>query len=719
MNKDKDFSQARCLQPIMQAGSLRSSVATILIVLISFIYATAKEVGPPVAPKQPKVIQMNGEEFTDNYFWIREKSNPEVLKYINAENAYADQMLAHSKDLQTKLYNEMLSRIKETDLSVPYRKGEYFYYTRTEKGKQYAIHCRKKGSLDGAEEILLDLNVLAVGKPFMAVDEFAVSDDGNLLAYSTDDTGFRVYSLFVKDLRTGKLLADHAEDVSSIFWAADNKTLFFTTKDPAKKPYRLYRHVLGAKDHDLLYEEKDERFSVYGWRTRSKQYMIFALGSLTSTELRYLAADRPMEEWKTLAERKPEREVDVDHHDDQFFIRVNDTGRNFRLVSAPVNSPEEKNWKEVIPHRPDVMLESANCFADYYVLSERKDALPHIRVVSFKTGESHEVDFPEPVYVAYLSANDEWNTNLLRYGYESLITPESIYDYNMDSGQSTLMKRKEVLGNYDPKNYTSERLYATAKDGTKIPISIVYKKGFEKNGKAPLYLHGYGAYGANYDVEFSSNSLSLLDRGFSEAIAHIRGGGEMGKPWHDQGRMMNKMNTFTDFIAAAEFLVDNKYTSKDRLAIEGGSAGGLLMGGVTNMRPDLFRVVVNRVPFVDVINTMGDASIPLTAAEFEEWGNSNKKDEYLYMKQYCPYTNVAAKEYPALLVTTSWNDSQVMYWEPTKYVAKLRSLKTDKNPLIFKINMGGGHGGSSGRYDKLRETALIYAFVLDQAGSQR
>ena len=709
MNKCRNLSQA---------GSLRSGVATLLIVLISFFYAHAKEAGPPVAPRKPKVIQWHGEELTDNYFWIREKSNPEVLEYLKAENAYADQMLAQTKDLQQKLYDEMLSRIKETDLSVPYRKGDYFYYTRTEKGQQYAIYCRKKAP-EGPEEILLDLNVLAVGKQFMAVDEFAVSDDGNLLAYSIDDTGFRVYNLFVKDLRTGKFLADHAEDVSSVFWAADNKTLFFTTKDPAKKPYRLYRHVLGAEGSDLLYEEKDERFSVYGWRTRSKQYMIVALGSLTSTELRYLPADQPMGEWKTLVDRKPEREVDVDHHDDQFFIRVNDTGRNFRLVSVPVNAPEEKNWKEVIPNRSDVMLEAADCFADYYVLSERKNGFPQIRVVSFKSGESHEVAFPEPVYDAYLSANAEWNTNLLRYGYQSLITPSSIYDYNMDSRQSTLLKQTEVLGGYNPSEYESERLFATAKDGTKIPISIVYKKGFKKDGKAPMYLHGYGAYGATYDVDFSSNSLSLLDRGFSEAIAHIRGGGEMGKAWHDQGRMMNKMNTFTDFIAAAEFLVDSNYTSKDRLAIEGGSAGGLLMGAVTNMRPDLFKAVVNRVPFVDVINTMGDASIPLTAAEFEEWGNSNKKDEYMYMKQYCPYTNVAAKEYPALLVTTSWNDSQVMYWEPTKYVAKLRSLKTDKNPLIFKINMGGGHGGSSGRYDKLRETALQYAFVMGQVGSHQ
>ncbi|HJZ13807.1 MAG TPA: S9 family peptidase, partial [Acidobacteriota bacterium] len=530
------------------------------------------------------------------------------------------------------------------------------------------------------------------------------------------ETGFRVYNLFIKDLRTGQLLTDRAEDVGSVFWAADNETLFFSTKDPAKRPYRIYRHVLGAAGNDLLHEEKDERFSVYGWRTRSKKYLIFVMGSLTSTEIRYLPADKPMEQWKTIVERKAEREADLDHHGDQFFIRVNDTGRNFRLVSAPVNAPDYKNWTEVVPHRAEVMLEAVDCFAGHYIVSERSDGLPRLRVVRFENGEAHEVAFPEPVYSASLSVNAEWNTNLLRYSYESFITPLSVYDYNMDLRERKLLKRTEVLGNYDPSLYASERTYATAEDGTKIPISIVYKKGFKKDGKAPMYLHGYGAYGASYDVGFSSNSLSLLDRGFSEAIAHIRGGGEMGKSWHDQGRMMNKINTFTDFIASAEFLVENKYTSKDRLAVEGGSAGGLLMGVITNMRPDLFRVVVNRVPFVDVINTMGDASIPLTAAEFEEWGNSNNKEEYVYMKRYCPYTNIAAKKYPTLLVTTSWNYSQVMYWEPSKYVAKLRSMKTDKNPLIFKINMGGGHGGSSGRYDKLREKAFEYAFVLDQIG---
>ncbi len=692
----------------------RLAFAFVLIVFVLSVFADDKGLAPPVAPKKPKIIQMHGDEITDNYFWMRDKSNPEVLAYLNSENAYTDQMLAHTKDTQQKLYDEMLARIQESDVEVPYRDGDYFYYSRTEKGKQYTIFCRKKGSLDAPEEVMLDLNQLAVGKKFMGLGAMDISDDGRLLAYSTDETGFRIYNLAIKDLSTGKLLSDHAENVSSVFWAGDNRTLFYTTKDSAKRPYRLYRHVLGDADSKLLYEEKDERFRVGGSRSRSKQFLFLWLSSLTTTELRYLPADHPADEWKTLVERKADREADVDHHGDLFLIRINDTGRNFRLVSVPVTSPDEKNWKEVIPNRKDVMLQSVDAFADFYVLTERSEGLSKIRIVNFATDESHNIELPDPVYSVDLEYNPEWNTHLLRYGYESMTTPYTVYDYDVQARKSTLLKRTPVLGGYDPQNYISERVFATAKDGTKVPISIVYKKGFQKDGKAPLFLHGYGAYGHNYDVEFSSNALSLLDRGFAVGIAHIRGGGEMGTYWHDQGRMMNKMNTFTDFIACAEFLIDNHYTSKDRLAIEGGSAGGLLMSAVTNMRPDLFRVVIDRVPFVDVINTMSDASVPLTAGEFEEWGNSNIKEQYLYMKQYCPYTNVSAKDYPSMLVTTSWNDSQVMYWEPSKYVAKLRSLKTDQNPLLFKINMAGGHGGSSGRYDKLRETAMIYAFVLDQ-----
>ena len=685
------------------------------VVSLFFCFAlTAQDLKPPIAAKKPHSIRIHEDEVIDNYFWLREKTNPEVVAYLKAENEYAEKMLAHTKPLQEKLYNEMLSRIKETDLSVPSKSDGYFYYVRTEKGKQYPAILRKKGSLDAPEELLLDLNELAKGKKFMGLGTFAVSDDGNLLAYSTDETGFRVYNLFVKDLRTGKLLPDSADDVGAVMWAADNKTLFYVSKDAAKRPYRLYRHVLGSSQPDLLYEEKDTTFNLYGGRTRSRKYLMAISDSTTTTEIRFLPAAQPEGEWKILGARKENRLLNADHHGDYFYIRTNDVGPNFRLVRTPVNDVSEESWKEVLPQRPDVMLESIDCFAGHYVLSERENGLPKLRIVNFKTGDSHTIEFPEPAYSAYLSQNDEWDTSVVRYSYESFITPESIYDYNMDTRKKVLLKQTEVLGGYDPAQYTSERLYATAKDGTKIPISIVYKKGFKKDGKAPMLLHGYGSYGASYDVGFSSNSLSLLDRGFSQAVAHIRGGGEFGKRWHDEGRLLNKMNTFTDFIAVAEFLIDTRYTSSDRLAIQGGSAGGLLMGGVTNMRPDLFKVVLNHVPYVDAIVTMLDETIPLVTGDFDEFGNPKIREQYEVMKKYSPIDNLQAKEYPAILVKTSFDDSQVMYWEPAKYVAKLRTLKKDNHPLLFITNMSGGHGGSSGRYDKLKETALDYAFVLDQ-----
>ncbi|MGH7490758.1 MAG: S9 family peptidase [bacterium] len=672
--------------------------------------------GQPLAEKHPRIDRIHGDERVDNYFWLREKGNTEVVNFLKAENAYAEQMMATTKPLQEQLYKEMLGRIKETDLSVPYREGGYFYYTRTEQGKQYAIYCRKEGTLDAPEEIMLDLNELAIGKTFMGLGVYTVSADGNLLAFTTDSTGFRVYTLQIKDLRTGELLPDQAQDVGSVFWAADNKTLFYTTKDHAKRPYRLYRHAIGSNTSDLLLEEKDERFGVYGSATRSKKYLIVYSGSLTTTEARFIPADAPMSAWNILVPRKPDREFDLDHHGDRFYIRINDTGRNFRLVSAPLGDPVEKNWKEIVPHRSEVMLEGLDFFADHYVLYERRDGLPIMRITEMKTNKSHDVAFPEPVYSAFPSTNKEWNTRLLRYSYQSLVTPNSFFDYDMDKHTSTLLKQTEVLGGYEKNQYASERLLATAHDGTRVPISLVYKRGFKRDGQAALLLKGYGSYGSNYDVTFSSNLLSLLDRGFAMAIAHIRGGGEMGKAWHDQGRMMHKMNTFTDFIACAEYLIAQRYTSNGHLIIEGGSAGGLLMGAVTNLRPELFKAVVSHVPFVDVLNTMLDETLPLTVGEFEEWGNPKKKEEYDYMKQYCPYTNVTARDYPALLVKTSFNDSQVMYWEPAKYVAKMRSLKTDKNLLIFVINMGAGHGGASGRYDRLREIALDYAFMLQQAG---
>jgi oligopeptidase B len=672
---------------------------------------------PPEARKEPKVDVVHGERREDDYFWLREKSNPEVAAYLEAENAYADAVLRPTEAFQGALYKEMLGRIQETDLSVPYRQGAYFYYSRTEQGKQYPIFCRRKGSLEADEEITLDLNLLAEGHTFMSLGAYAVSDDGSLLAYSTDSTGFRQYDLFIKDLRTGQAGPALAEKTGSVAWSADNRTLFYTVEDEAKRHYRLYRHRLGAAEPDaLVFEEPDEAFNIGVGRTRSREYLILGAGSLTTAEARVLRADDPLGDWRLLAPRIQDQEYDVDHHDGFFYFRVNDTGRNFRLVKAPVGAPSRESWTEVIPHRADVMLEGVDFFKAFYVLFERAQGLPRLRVASLTAGGQHDVPFPEPAYSVFPAANVEFETGKYRYSYESLVTPRSIFDYDVEARTSVLLKEQPVLGGYDRTQYVSERLFATAPDGVQVPLSVVYRKDTPRDGSAPMLLGGYGAYGLPLPVTFSSTRLSLLDRGMVVALAHIRGGGEMGKPWHDDGRMMKKRNTFSDFIAAAEHLIAEHYTSADTLVIEGGSAGGLLMGAVTNMRPDLFKAVVSHVPFVDVVNTMLDASLPLTVGEYEEWGNPEVREAYDYIKTYCPYTNLEAKAYPAMLVKTSFNDSQVMYWEPAKYVAKLRTLKTDGNPLLLKTNMGAGHGGASGRYDRLHEIAFDYAFVLGQAG---
>ncbi len=673
---------------------------------------------PPVAKRVARVSEAHGEKRTDDYFWLREKANPEVAAYLEAENAYTAAVMKPAEALEQSLYKELLGHVKETDLSVPYKEGGWLYYSRTEEGKQYPILCRKKGSLDAPEEITVDVNELAKGEKFMALGAYRVSDDGNLLAYSTDNTGFRQYTLHVKDLRTGQIFPETVPKTVSVAWAGDGKTLFYTVEDPAKRPYRLYRHHLGepVEKDALVYEEKDELFRIGVSRSKSKAYLFLEAGSLTTSEVRYLRADQPDGEWTIVAPRQHEHEYEVDHHGDVFYIRTNDKGRNFRLVTAPVADPKRETWKEVVPHRADVMLEGIELFKGHLALGERANGLPRVTVVDLATGKSHEIHFPEPAYSVFPSGNREWDTSVLRYDYQSLVTPRSVFDYDMDAQKATLLKETEVP-HYDRTLYASERIFATASDGTRVPISVVYKKTWKRDGTAPLFLTAYGSYGFPNPVTFNSNRLALLDRGFAVAIAHIRGGGEMGKAWHDQGRMMNKKNTFTDFIACAEHLIAEKYTSRDRLAITGGSAGGLLMGAVTNMRPDLFKVVISHVPFVDVINTMMDASLPLTAGEWEEWGDPiRSKENYDYMKSYCPYTNLAKKAYPTLLVETSFNDSQVMYWEPAKYVAKLRALKTDTNPLLLKTNMAAGHGGASGRYDALHETAFDYAFLLSQLG---
>jgi oligopeptidase B len=680
---------------------------------------------PPVARKIPKADVVHGERREDDYFWMREKSNPEVAAYLEAENAYADAVLKPTEPFQAALYAEMLGRIQETDLSVPYRHGEWFYYSRTEQGKQYPIFCRKPRTPghdsapadDAPEEVTLDLNLLAEGHSFMSLGAYTVSDDGARLAYSTDSTGFRQYDLFIKDLRTGQTGLVLAPKTGSVAWAADNRTLFYTVEDEAKRHYRLYRHRMGSGEPDaLVFEEPDEAFNIGVGRTRSRDYLVLGAGSLTTAEARVLRAEDPLGEWRMLAPRIQDQEYDVDHHDGSFYFRVNDTGRNFRLVKAPVESPGRESWQEVIPHRPDVMLEGVDFFQTFYVVFERAQGLPRLRVVDLRSGEAADVAFPEPAYSVFPAANVEFDTRTYRYSYESLVTPRSVFDYDVGTRASALLKEQPVLGGYDRAQYVSERLFATAADGVRVPISLVYRRDTPRDGSAPMLLGGYGAYGLPLPVTFSSTRLSLLDRGLVVALAHIRGGGEMGKPWHDDGRMLKKRNTFTDFIAAAEHLVRARYTSPDRLVIEGGSAGGLLMGAVTNARPDLFKAVVSHVPFVDVVNTMLDASLPLTVGEYEEWGNPQVKEFYDCIKTYCPYTNLAAMAYPAMLVKTSFNDSQVMYWEPAKYVARLRTLKTDDRPLLLKTNMGAGHGGASGRYDRLHEIAFDYAFVLGQLG---
>ena len=664
------------------------------------------------------MTEVNGHKLVDNYYWLRDKTNPEVKAYLESENAYTDEVMKPTEPLQKKLYDEMLGRIKETDVEVPYRKGDYFYYTRTEAGKQYPIRCRRKGSMEAPEEVVLDVNELAKGQIFMALGEFEVSDDGNLLAYSTDNTGFRQYVLAVKDLRTGKTLPDHTERVGSVAWANDNKTFFYTIEDAqTKRQYRMYRHTAGTTGVDtLVYEEKDERFNVNVGKSRSKAYLFLVSASHTTSEARYLPAGEAMAEWKVIEPRKQDVEYYPDHNGDFFYLRVNDTGRNFRLVKAPTTDPRRANWQELVPERPEVMLRDVDFFKKYYVSYERQDGLPQMRVTDLHSGKSRRIEFPEPAYLSYGYINAEYDADKLRYGYQSFITPPSVFEYDMASGASVLLKQKEVPG-YDRSRYQVERIYATAPDGVKVPISLVHLKGAKLDGKGALYLTGYGSYGYAYDINFNSNVFSLVDRGVTFSVAHIRGGGEMGKAWHDAGRMMNKKNTFTDFIASAEFLLARGYGSKDRLVIEGRSAGGLLMGVVLNMRPDLFHAALVGVPFVDVINTMLDESLPLTVPEFEEWGNPKEKAAFDYMMSYSPYDNIEAKAYPNMLVKTSFNDSQVMYWEPAKYVAKMRAVRTDHNTLLLKTNMSpAGHGGASGRYDRLKETAFDYAYFLTQMG---
>jgi len=672
---------------------------------------------PPVAKRVPRRERVHGEERVDDYFWLRDRQDPDVRAYLEAENAYTEAVMRPREALQRKLYDEMLARIQETDMGVPWRKGPCLYYSRTEQGKQYPTYCRKRGSLEAPEEVVLDMNALAEGHPYLSIGAFAVSDDARLLAYSTDVTGYRQFTLHVKDLTRGEVLPLRVERVTSVAWAKDDRTLFYVIEDEStKRPYRLHRHVLGSDRHDVVLEEPDEAFNIGVGRTRSGEYLILGLGSHTTSEARFLRADDTRSEWRLVAPRVPEQEYDLDHRGDVFWIRTNDRGRNFRLVTAPVTDPRRENWTEFIPHRPETMIEGVDLFRDHAVVFLREGGLSQLQVMDLRTNASHRIAFPEPAYSASPGQNEEWESKVYRYVYESFTTPRSVFDYDMDTREATLLKEQPVLGGYDRTRYALERIHATAADGAQVPVSLVYLKGLSRDGRGPIYLSGYGSYGIPNWVTFSSNRFSLVDRGVVVAIAHVRGGGELGKPWHDDGRMKKKMNTFTDFIACAEHLLREGYGARNRLVVQGGSAGGLLVGAVTNLRPDLWKAVVSKVPFLDVINSMLDETLPLTVGEFEEWGNPKKKDEYDVMRAYCPYSNLEPRAYPAILVTTSFNDSQVMYWEPAKYVAKLRTLKTDPNPLLLKTNLAAGHGGASGRYDYLREVAFDYAFMLWQMG---
>ena len=682
---------------------------------------------PPRAPRRPITTVRHGESFTDDFAWLRDKDNPDTIAYLEAENSYADAVMAPTRELQERLYKEMLGRIKETDLSVPVRKDGYWYYTRTEEGKQYAIHCRRQGSVtDGSEEVLVDLNVLAEGKPFMSLGDFAVSDSGHTLAYSTDETGFRQYTLVLKNLETGTISDFRRERVTSVAWSVDEAELFYTVEDETtKRSHQLWQHRFNGEADTLVYEEGDEAFSVHVGRTRSRKYLVMHAASHTTSECHVRRAQRGPWAWRVLLPRVPDIEYDVEHftwpknsypYDDTFILRINDTGRNFRLVTAPTDDCRPETFRELVPHRDNVMIEGHDCFARHLVVSEREGGVTQI-VVARIDGLPRRLTFPEPAYEAYLHANPEWDVDTIRLGYQSLVTPASVLECHLDTDERVLLKQQEVVGGYDASRFVSERLEATAADGTRIPISLVKRRDVAADGRAPCFLQGYGSYGYPFPVSFSSNRLSLLERGFVVAIAHIRGGGELGKPWHDAGKMGDKMNTFTDFIAAAELLVSERIAAKEGLAIEGGSAGGLLMGAVTNLRPDLFRAVVSQVPFVDVLNTMSDASLPLTVGEYEEWGNPGIEEQFRWMRTYDPYTNLKAGTYPAILVRTSLNDSQVMYWEPAKYVAQLRLLKQDQNPLLLLTNMGAGHGGASGRYDRLREIAGDYAFIIWALGA--
>jgi oligopeptidase B len=675
---------------------------------------------PPVAETIRKEFQEFGTTRVDNYYWLRERENPKVIDYLKAENDYLKAVMKPTEALQEKLYREIVGRIKATDMSVPYRDNGYYYYSRFDEGKEYPVHCRKKGSLEAPEEVLLDASAMAEGQPFFSLMGLEVSPDNRLLSYAVDTVSRRLYKQYFKNLETGETLADAISNTLGLSaWANDNKTLFYVMKDQVTlRPYRVMRHVLGTPilEDVQVFRENDEAYNTTVYKSKSRKFILIASESTLSTEYLLVDADRPDGEAVIVQPRERDLEYHVEPFRDKLYIRTNYQAKNFRLMEAPLDKTTKENWLELIPHRDDVLLEGLEIFNDFLVLEERKSGLTQIRAIGWKDKAEHSLDFGEATYAASIGQNPEFDTDWLRFDYSSLTTPNSVFDYNLKTREKKLLKQQEVLGGFSQADYQAERLYATASDGVKIPISIVYRKGMEKSGRNPLLEYGYGSYGASEDPYFDSSILSLLDRGFIYALVHIRGGSEMGRTWYEDGKLLKKKNTFADFIACAEHLIAEKYTGPEKLFAAGLSAGGLLMGAVLNMRPDLFKGVIAGVPYVDVITTMLDPSIPLTAQEFDEWGNPNTKEHYDYMLSYSPYDNVEAKDYPAMLVTTGWHDSQVQYWEPAKWVAKLRSLKTDNNRLLLHTNIDAGHGGQSGRFRRFRETALEFAFLLDLAG---
>ncbi|MDR0437849.1 MAG: S9 family peptidase [Bacteroidales bacterium] len=675
----------------------------------------------PMAKKEPKLLTTHGIVRQDDYFWLNQRDTQEVLEYLNAENAYAGEMMKDTEDLQKQLFDEIKSRIKEDDQSVPFFRREYWYYTRYETGKEYPIYCRKFQTLENSEEIILDVNQLAEGHAFCAVSEIAISDDNNMLAFAVDFVSRRIYDIWFKNLETGEILNEKIEKTSGNFtWTADNKTLFYVKQNRQLRSCRVMRYTLGNPENEQeIFFEKDAKFNVGVGRTKSENYVFMFSGSSTSSEYRIIPANQPEAEFQMFQHREKDLEYSIEHFEDHFFVMTNWNATNFKLMKTPKRLTNKENWKDIIPHRDDVKLEDFEVFSDYLVLEERKNALNHIRIISLKNGEDYYLEFPEEVYNTGIGYNPDFYATQLRYGYNSMTTPRTAYEYNLKTRETIVLKQQEVLDkNFKPENYESKRLWAVSHDGERVPISMVYRKGLQKNGQNPTLLYGYGSYGISIDPNFSSARLSLLDRGFVYAIAHIRGGEEMGRKWYEDAKFCKKKNTFLDFIACAKTLIQEKFTSPQKLAGMGGSAGGLLIGAVANMQPDLFHTLIAQVPFVDVVTTMLDEDIPLTTGEYEEWGNPNEKEFFDYMLSYSPYDNVKPQNYPNILITTGYHDSQVQYWEPAKWVAKLRATKTDNNLLLFKTEMNFGHGGASGRFESLKETALEYAFLLKTIGGK-